>query len=147
VGTPAAGLLTVGCASVPVRPTQQECPPGVFQAMKQRDWTLIGILLKPDARAKDYVTLRPGPIISITKGDFDDPKDALLYGHVYFAEDGRTVVRYTEIRLDSGERVPICAALGLGDGTVDLERVRDRTEERVVAWNRQVMRPFRVLPD
>jgi len=143
----AAGLITVGCASVPVRPTQQECPPGAIQAMNQRGWNKFFLLLKPGVRHTHAVTVRPGPIISALDPYGDEPKGALLHGHVYFAEDGRAVVRYTEFEFEGGERVPICAAIVAGGGTFDLGLVQSRTEEWVKVKNVQVADRVRVLPD
>jgi hypothetical protein len=107
------------------------------------------VYLNPNsAKSWDIATLRPGPIISKTTGRFDEPKDALLYGHVYFAEDGRTVVRYTEIQLEGGARVPICfTVVTRATGAIDLSNVHSRTEESVRASTIQVANRFRVLPD
>jgi serine/threonine-protein kinase len=145
------GILTsTGCASVPVRPTQQQCPPAAMQAMQQREWKKFGVDLNPNStRANEAVTLRPGPIIS-TARDLDAPESGgwLLHGHVYFAEDGRIVVRYTEVELEGGARVPICFAIVPGDGKrFDVEEVFNRTEESVQAPNSQVAIRVRVLPD
>jgi len=144
----AAGLMTLGCASVPVRPTQQQCPPEAIRAMAQREWVKFGVNLNPNSKkGGDRVTVRPGPIISGGDG-FMSPEDSLLHGHVYFAEDGRVVVRYTELELKTGERIPICAAIVISDNrTFDLDEILERTEDSVTAVNSQVANVVRVLPD
>jgi hypothetical protein len=143
------GLITTSCASVPLRPTQQQCPPAAVAAVKQRGWDKLFLDLDPNK--DDYAHLRPGPIISEVRPlqvDFDHPPaGALLHGHVFFAEDGRVVVRYIEIELESGERVPICHAVVRARKVVDLDRASNRTEDSVDAVNNQVADFFRVLPD
>ena len=142
-------VITVNCTSVPLRPTQQQCPPAAVAAVKQRGWDKIFLDLDPN---KDWARLRPGPIISrIPYDDFSSPhppKNSLVHGHVFFAEDGRVVVRYLEIELESGERVPICHAVVSGDNrTVNLYQLANRTENSVEAPSDQVANFFRVLPD
>lgn len=145
----AAGMALAGCTSVPVRPTRQECPREVMKDMEQRGWEKFDVLLNPNAKRNAWVIVRPGPIISggVYPG-FDNPKGALLYGHVFFAEDGRTVVRYTEIQLEGGERVPICFAIIKADDSFDVaEKAPDSNEERVKTGNNQTADRVRVLPD
>ncbi|HLL04721.1 MAG TPA: serine/threonine-protein kinase [Myxococcaceae bacterium] len=143
-------LITASCTSVPLRPTQQQCPPAAVAAVKQRGWHKIDLDLDPNKR---WARLRPGPIISISAIEPEKqfphpPKGALLHGHVFFAEDGRVVVRYLEVELESGERVPICHAVVAGDNrTVDVPDVRSRTENMVEADSNQIANFFRVLPD
>jgi hypothetical protein len=142
------GLITTGCTSVPLRPTQQQCPPAAVAALKQRGWTTIFLNLDPNKHGGDDVQLRPGPIISKSRGGFGStppPEGSLLHGHVFFAEDGRVVVRYIEVELESGERVPICHAV-VGRRGADLNRWSNQTEASV-AGNSQVAEFFRVLPD
>jgi len=147
----AVGVAAAGCASVPVRPTQQECPSGARQAMEQRQWDKFILYLKPEITKNAWVTLRPGPIISagrVAPPVSDAPKGSLLHGHVYFAEDGRVVVRYTEVELENGERVPVCFAIVHGnDETITLDEIASRTEESVTTPNEQVANRVRVLPD
>jgi len=144
------GLITASCTSVPLRPTQQQCPPAAVAAVNQRGWDKIFLDLDPN---KKWARLRPGPIISISAIDPEEgyphpPKGALLHGHVFFAEDGRVVVRYLEVELENGERVPICHAVVANDNrTVDVPDVRSRTENLVEADSNQVANFFRVLPD
>jgi len=143
-------LITASCTSVPLRPTQQQCPPAAVAAVKQRGWHKIDLDLDPNKR---WARLLPGPIISISAIEPEKqfphpPKGALLHGHVFFAEDGRVVVRYLEVELESGERVPICHAVVAGDNrTVDVPDVRSRTENMVEADSNQIANFFRVLPD
>ncbi len=149
----AAGLATA-CASVPLRPTQQPCPPEAMAAMLQRDWDTVTLFLDPntvpetDAVNKD-VPLRPGPIISGVEVDapFTDKGLAgLLYGHVFFAEDGRIVVRYTEVELPGGERVPVCFAVRQHTGG-DAFDVQPRSTDGRAGHNTQIAERVRVLPD
>jgi serine/threonine-protein kinase len=144
------GLITTGCTSVPLRPTQQQCPPAAVAALKQRGWTTIFLNLDPNKHGGDDVQLRPGPILSKSRGGFGStppPEGSLLHGHVFVAEDGRVVVRYIEVELESGERVPICHAVVDMDSTVNLDRQTNLTENSVDAHNSQVANFFRVLPD
>ena len=143
--------ITTSCTSVPLRPTQQQCPTAAVAAVKQRGWDKIFLDLDPN---KEWARLRPGPIISISAIGPDNPssphppKGALLHGHVFFAEDGRVVVRYLEVELENGERVPIChAVVAENNRTVDVPEVRSRTENMVEANTEQVANFFRVLPD
>ncbi|HEX8699970.1 MAG TPA: hypothetical protein VF815_14095, partial [Myxococcaceae bacterium] len=144
----AVGLAAAGCASVPVRPTQQECPPEANAVMDQRELDKIDVELDPNSDDPfREVTLRPGPIISRSTGGFDAPA-GLIYGDVFFAEDGRTVVRYTAIQPDGGARVPICFAIVTGDNeTFTVNHVVKRTEESVTVANTQTANRVRVLPD
>ncbi|HEX8701986.1 MAG TPA: hypothetical protein VF815_24365, partial [Myxococcaceae bacterium] len=141
-------VITANCASVPLRPTRQACPPAAVAAVKQRNWNKIYVNLDPDKR---WARLRPGPIISSVYPSAltnHPPKGALLHGHVFFAEDGRVVVRYLEVELESGERVPIChAVVSDDDRTVDVFDIVSRTENSVEASTDQVSFFFRVLPD
>jgi len=144
--------LAAACASAPVRPTQQECPHAAVKAMDQREWEKFFVFLKPEITKQAWVTLRPGPIISAGHADrlgvSDAPKGSLLHGHVYFAEDGRVVVRYTEVELENRERVPICFALvDRDDETISVMDIGRKTEESVTVSNRQVAKRVRVLPD
>jgi len=148
----ALGLAAASCASVPVRPTQQECPPGALKAMEQRQWDKFIVWLKPEVtKGGAVVTLRPGPIISA--GRFlppvsDAPKGSLLRGHVYFAQDGRVVVHYTEVELENGERVPVCFALVDSDNeTITTQDNSDKTEDSVYTRADQTANRMRVLPD
>jgi serine/threonine-protein kinase len=144
------GVITVNCTSVPLRPTQQQCPPAAVAAVKQRRWNKIFLDLDPN---KEWARLRPGPIISISmKKDTPDwphpPKGSLLHGHVFFAEDGRVVVRYLEVELENGERVPIChAVIEMDNRTVNVNEAFNLTENSVEAPSDQVANFFRVLPD
>jgi serine/threonine protein kinase len=145
------GVITVSCTSVPLRPTQQQCPPAAVAAVKQRGWDKIFLDLDPNH--KEWVRLRPGPIISISEADDEvdsphPPRGSLLHGHVFFAEDGRVVVRYLEVELESGERVPICHAIVEGDNrTVNVNNSGNLTENSVDARRDQVANFYRVLPD
>lgn len=150
----AAGLAVAGCASVPVRPTQQECPPGAnkFMDAQRWGWSKTQLLLKPNTRMNQFVTLKPGPIISVGESDVlgGPPPGSLFRGHVYFAEDGRVVIRYTEVELKGGERVPVCfAVVDRDDVTIDLpeDSIKDRTEDSVTVLSDQVANRVRVLPD
>jgi serine/threonine protein kinase len=144
------GLITTGCTSVPLRPTQQQCPPAAVAAVKQRGWDKLFLNLDPN-KGDGWLRVRPGPIISKAhKVLFSDhpPEGSLLHGHVFFAEDGRVVVRYIEVELESGERVPIChAVVAANDRDADLDPKRNQTENSVDALNDQVANFFRVLPD
>jgi serine/threonine-protein kinase len=145
----AAGMAVAGCASVPVRATQQECPRAAIKAMEQREWDWFILFLKPEnTKPGTLVTLRPGPLISLGRSGFQDaPKGSLLHGHVYFAEDGRVVVRYTEVELENGERVPVCFAIVDPEQVVTLDDIVSRTEESVMTRTDQAARAMRVLPD
>jgi len=144
----ALGLAAAGCANVPVRPTQQECPPEANAVMDQRNWDKIDVLLNPNSTSgADEVTLRPGPIISRSRGRMGVDV-GLIYGDVFFAEDGRTVVRYTAIQLEGGARLPICFAIvPRGGGSFDVGTVLGRTEGSVTVFSSQVANRVRVLPD
>ena len=146
----AAGLTAAACASVPVRPTQQQCPREAIKAMEQREWDKFDLFLKPEVtKPGATVTLRPGPIISAGyPSPISDLRGkALLHGHVYFAEDGRVVVHYTEVELENEERVPICFSIRRNDGKADLWDIVGRTEESVTVNSDQIAVSFRVLPD
>jgi len=148
----AAGLAAA-CASVPVRPTQRPCPPKAMAAMQQRNWESVSVWLDPNTTpwtpsAESLHSLRPGPIISgiweaETGATFTDAGLAgLIYGQVFFAEDGRIVIHYTEVELPSGERVPVCFAAKTQDGRWGAERW-----ETGEALNGQAAFRVRVLPD
>jgi serine/threonine-protein kinase len=143
-------VITVGCSSVPLRPTQQQCPPEAVAAVKQRGWMKIFLDLDPNKGGR-AAHLRPGPIISKAFKSFPDqlhpPTGSLLHGHVFFAEDGRVVVRYLEVELESGERVPICHAVVSAENSADVFERHNETENSVDASNGQVALFFRVLPD
>jgi hypothetical protein len=147
----AASLNATDCASVPVRPTQQECPRAAIKAMDQREWDKFTLWIKPELRKNgELVTVRPGPIISMIKPTpiSDLTGKEILHGHVYFAGDGRVVVRYTEVVLESGERVPICFAIvPFGGGSIDIEHKLDKTEESVTTRADQFAERVPVLPD
>ena len=135
---------------MPVRPTQQECPREVFKAQEQRDWVKTVLFLKPNPPKNLIVTLKPGPLISVVQSDFlgGPPPGSLFRGHVYFAEDGRVVIRYTEVELASGERVPVCfAVVHSDDRTINPTNIVDRTENSVTLSADQVANSVRVLPD
>jgi hypothetical protein len=119
--------------------------------MQQREWDKIALHLKPNTRPGDAVILRPGPLISVVAvkpWPQSPPIGALLHGHVYFAEDGRVVVRYTEVQLEGGARVPICFAVVAGDNeTFTPMGIGSKTEDSVTVVTGQVANAVQVLPD
>ncbi|HEX8704580.1 MAG TPA: serine/threonine-protein kinase [Myxococcaceae bacterium] len=151
----AAGLAAA-CASVPLRPTQQPCPPKTMAAMQQRNWEVVSFFLDPNSSRKEannMVPLRPGPIISSIFEESPNTSKGLaglLYGQVFFAEDGRIVIHYTEVELPSGERVPVCFAVR--ETTIPAEEdtfnfdVQFRTAQNT-GLNLQTAERVRVLPD
>ena len=130
------------------------CHPGQFLGFLRCHWDTCALIVALDPNKK-WARLRPGPIISISAigpaphpRKNHPPKGALLHGHVFFAEDGRVVVRYREVELENGERVPIChAVVAENNRTVDVPDVRSRTENLVEAHSSQVANFFRMLPD
>ncbi len=150
----AVGLAVAGCASVPVRPTRQQCPPDAWAAMEQRNWDSVGLYL--DANSDDVpqaILLRPGPIISAVQGHHsltaEGLEGGLLHGHVYHAEDGRVVVRYTEVELPGGERVPVCFAIhpAATKNRFDVDDRHLTPNGEPYARNSQGAVRVRVLPD
>lgn len=122
--------------------------------MQQRNWESVALLLDPNARPetpdvdKD-APLRPGPIISAIVEDdpyTDKGLAGLLHGQVFLAEDGRIIVRYTEVELPGGERVPVCFTVRRQDSVFDVQNgeVRDG-----IGWgpNLQYAKRVRVFPD
>jgi serine/threonine protein kinase len=146
----AAGLLTVGCPGVPLRPTQKRCPPVVAANIKERKLEKLFYSLDPNSMGPHRVTVKPGPIIARVDKDEGKASYALLYGHVFFAEDGRVVVHYTELEFESGERVPLCHASVPSSGkSFDLDDVEyTKDEDNVVtARNSQIAKFVEVLPN
>jgi serine/threonine protein kinase len=148
----AAGVALAGCTSVPVRPPRQQCPAEAMAAMQQRNWKIVSLYLDPNStRSGQRISLRPGPIISaVDAPDAFTSKgmEGLLHGHVFHAEDGRVVVRFTEVELPGGERVPVCFAVRTGGGVFDVEhRDWDGPDGGPAGANYQIAERVRVLPD
>jgi serine/threonine-protein kinase len=149
----AMGLAVAGCASVPVHPTRQQCPPEAWAAMQQRNWDTVGLYLDPNSDDSSRgILLRPGPIISAIRLDHastDEGLAGLLHGHVFHAEDGRVVVRYTEVELPEGGRVPVCFAIHPPDPDAgfDVSRRALTPDGEPYAANSQFAKRVRVLPD
>jgi serine/threonine protein kinase len=151
----AAGVALAGCAGVPVRPTRQQCPAEAVAAMQQRDWKIVTLYLDPNSeRVGQRIPLRPGPIISAIRNTaFEGPFTSkgmagLLHGHVFHAEDGRVVVRFTEVELPGGERVPVCFAVRTPVGVFDVfNRDWDGPDGGPAGSNSQTAERVRVLPD
>jgi len=151
----AAGF-TAACASVPIRPTQKPCPPEAMAAMQQRNWDSASVFIDPNTtpytpHVDDMIPVRPGPVIHgiwVDKQFTDPGLEGLFHGYLFYAEDGRVVLRYTEVELPSGERVPVCFTVRNQEGQYDVNgRGLVGTVEEGTVYNLQIARKVRVFPD
>jgi eukaryotic-like serine/threonine-protein kinase len=129
----------LGCPAAQVRPqlrprlaTREPCPPEVRRAMfevlglSKGMGTLVQLDIHQPGDPEDRGLYRTGPIVGrVMQGKYDDPAlpdGSLLYGHIWTEnipnkfedEYGRlmVVVRYTEVLLPDGRKLPVCIALG-----------------------------------
>jgi serine/threonine protein kinase len=113
--------FSVGCATTPIRPLPEDCPPEAVQSMREMNLFNPGVYLaiidinQPGDEGQ-VGTYQAGPIISrlVTEGlPSPLPEGTLLYGQLWtegLTKWGRPAVygRYTEALLPDGRRVPIC---------------------------------------
>jgi len=116
--------LDGGCATAPIKPPRDECPPEVMDRMVE-----LGFVAVPDDRSVHDVLVnltwgkgslvQPGPIVGrVTKaherrGKIVFPEGTLLHGYFYTWQhdpkgpwSGRA--NYTEAQFPSGEKAPVC---------------------------------------
>jgi serine/threonine-protein kinase len=154
--------LQTACASVPVKPQAEDCPPRALAAMKQLDaWDATNLIVDinqdlkrgtiteeniEEARA---VFRDDGPIISKLEDNIGDmPEGTLLYGYLYVSGDwgenrfgGKKVYgRYHKAKLPDGREFPVCFMLGNADG---VPRLQDSPPGVVWLWKSLPVRPVK----
>jgi serine/threonine-protein kinase len=106
----AACLAGSACASGPRRhqpPKPEECPPGAAEIHKRFDiYGWHGVLFPPFK--VEIVPVREGDIITKIIGPWGALEDdTLFFGRVFFGKN-RVYARFTQVRLPTGEMLPIC---------------------------------------
>jgi eukaryotic-like serine/threonine-protein kinase len=115
-----AALSTVAltaCPAVPVRPEPPTCSKAAIEAMDKLGIQLgdeYEISLRGEYLESDIsIELVPGPIVSGIRSDPDNPyplpQGTRLFGRVLPTPGDEILIRYTELQIPPGERVPICA--------------------------------------
>jgi serine/threonine protein kinase len=112
-------IALTACPAVPVRPEPPTCSQAAIEAMDK-----LGILTGDvytsalraewlDAVTDEPVELVPGPIVSGIRSDPSDPypvpEGTRLFGRVFPSPGREVIIRYTELQIPPGGRVPICA--------------------------------------
>lgn len=107
------------CPAVPVRPEPPTCSKAAIEAMDKLGINigdLYGIYLMAEARGyAGPVELGTGPIVSSVASDahldppYAVPEGTRLFGQVLPSPGNAIHIRYTELQIPPGERVPICA--------------------------------------
>jgi serine/threonine-protein kinase len=164
-GAAAATVVTclqTACASVPVKPQAEDCPPRALAAMERlKAWDSHNVILdinqplewgpggdnKPeDLRA---VFREDGPIVSRLEGDIGDmPEGTLMFGYLYVSGDwgenrfgGKKVYgRYHKAKLPDGREFPVCFILGNEDG---MPRLAGAPPGVVWLWRSLPIRPVK----
>ncbi len=154
--------LQTACASVPVKPQAEDCPPKALAAMERlKAWDSHNVILdinqpldwehdgdnKPeDLRA---VFREDGPIVSRLEGDIGDmPEGTLMFGYLYVSGDwgenrfgGKKVYgRYHKAKLPDGREFPVCFILGNEDG---MPRLAGAPPGVVWLWRSLPIRPVK----
>jgi serine/threonine-protein kinase len=154
--------LQTACASVPVKPQAEDCPPRALAAMNQLNaWDATNLIVdinqgfKPGAIGAETleearaVFRDDGPIISKLEYNIGDmPKGTLLYGYLYVSGDwgenrfgGKKVYgRYHKAKLPDGREFPVCFMLGNADG---VPRLQDSPPGVVWLWKSLPVRPVK----
>ncbi|QRN96688.1 serine/threonine protein kinase [Archangium violaceum] len=126
----ATAVACSACATTPQLPTQADCPPGVretYERFKMKKGPQPPILLSNDVHS----------VMPVREGDFsiiplpgwgDIPSGTAMSGRLVFGKN-QVYGRFTEMRLPSGETLPICLELsryGERGVPMDSKSTRDR---------------------
>ncbi|WP_257462160.1 serine/threonine protein kinase [Archangium lipolyticum] len=126
----ATAVACSACATTPKLPTQADCPPGVretYERFRMKKGPQPPILLSTDVHS----------VIPVREGDFsiiplpgwgDIPSGTAMSGRLVFGKN-QVYGRFTQMRLPSGETLPICLELsryGERGVPMDAKSTRDR---------------------